>query len=268
MTLDVQRLPNATIVRFEPSQLVLVARPAGGGPNRAQPLRASDVMRDHPDLLAVINGPMFSICRTEQRQPNESDPHFYARVKCEVLDYRMYNDDVEYPAQAPGRFATHGATISLVNQDTRLVPLLRRGNKIPDGDVTLAIQGDPALVIRNSAQGIGEDPGIKWRSAFAITKDRRLAFVEAQMGMQTLQRLCMDQELPDVVYLDGGGSGRLAFRDGTWIGNRENRPVASWLGIRPDLGWLDGPPRGSKVPWMVGGAALVLGLWAGFHGQS
>lgn len=230
---------------FEPNQLGLYAIPAGNG--EFSPITASRVLQDVPDAEAVLDGPMFSNC--------DPDGRGYSASTCGNPGY--LSRDSRISLNEPSDHGARGGTLSVVANEAAFHPRAEA-----PASAHVAIQGYPTLVVRGQpTQGL-VDLDTRWRCALAKMSDGRMAFVCGAMSMPLFAQKLAESGVSDAVYTDGGGSARLATRDGQWAGDSENRPVPLWIvAYRRDSARVQGgmPAAG----WVLLSLSVALGVAGG-----
>ena len=95
---------------------------------------------------------------------------------------------------------------------------------------TVAVQLYPELVRsgRNMANPL-RDTSVVWRAALGIFRDGNLGFAVGVSSMYTFAQHLSEMGFVHAGYTDGGDSTLMAFRDGSWVGDREHRAVSSWI---------------------------------------
>lgn len=245
-----------------PPRLTVVARPLAGG-RSFTPMTGSQARELVPEALAVVDGPMFSVCGPDAaRRPGESEVARYARASCGSPDYRVFDHaaGIDVPSHNPRA----GLTVSLVG---RRVVVNDDDVVAPGADV--AIQLRPGLV-RNGqivATNAGPNAERNWRVGIGVLGDGNLVFAISQSAMVAFAIALQGIGVTDAGYTDGGGSGRIELKNGARAGSSENRRVPIWIAAMPDPSAAPVPPprggAGGSEGSSTGGAVLGLGIAAG-----
>jgi hypothetical protein len=179
-----------------------------------RPHTAAEALAAYPKADAMLDGAMFRL----------TDRRGYETSQKAMLDYGARDDahELSYHGLYPGR----GITIAV--HDGRAV--VADGWSAPEL-AHVAAQFYPTLV-HGGAVVARRDRNTQrvQRAGLAVLRDGRLALFVCKAGLRVVaERLRGVLDATDAGYTDGGGSTRLALRDGRWFGSTENRRVACWL---------------------------------------
>jgi hypothetical protein len=223
MSVEYDRIGGLHRVLFDPSQLGIVAYPRDR-PGTYVPLRLTQAM-GAADVLAALDGPMFSIC----------DAAGYSTSRC--ADPRFAQQDAGHGVidLANPSESRKGVTLSIAGGVPRWT---RSSSALPNGEVVVQLY--PSLVedgVVVPVSTTGSNASRVWRAAVAQYRDGRLAFV---VGVDSLAGFARALEASGAIwagYTDGGGSTALGFRSTPGgevyrFGSSEDRPVAVFLVAR------------------------------------
>ena len=222
----IEQIGSISILRFAPSELVVhgvaSATKAGG----YIPSTASEALAQDSTLFAVLDGPMFEKCSAGSYSSYTcGDPRFLLR------------DSIGNSINENSDESSVGGTIFVKEGVAHYI----RGGVVP-AEIEIAVQGYPTLVVDgvNTAGTSGTNQDRVWRAALCIIRssngNEELAFAVGHDTMYGFAASLIGAGAVYAVYTDGGGSGRLATRDG-FVGDSENRRVPLWLGVRPSSGF-------------------------------
>lgn len=236
----IEQVGTISILRFAPSALVVHGVPTSGG---FAPSTASEALGQDASLAAVLDGPMFEKCGEGS----------YATYRCGEPRFLVKDDDTYEASDEPGV----GGTIWV---EEGVAKFMRGAVLVPNA--TVAVQGYPTLVEdgRNVAGTSGNLADHVWRAALVIGRDGQLWFAVGHDTMHGFATSLINAGALHALYTDGGGSARLATRDG-FVGSSEDRRVPLWLGVREGVA---GGTLGKAALVVVGAAALAgvgYGAW-------
>lgn len=183
------------------------------------PCTARDALESVRGARAALDGVMFENC----------DPHGrpYASSSCGDPEYLLFDAarGLFEPSERPDR----GGTVSVVGDSAVVLD----GDAVARG-ASAAVQGYPTLVRRGVARGFGDDRSRQrvWRAGFGVARGMVLLAI-ADMSLGDFAAWGRSLGADDFFYTDGGGSGRLEWSDGRWVGAAENRRVPSFLLWQP-----------------------------------
>lgn len=207
-----------------PSQLGLVISPRA-------PKTTAGMMADSPDVIAAIDGPMFSLCTGQ--------PSGYQTYNCGSILYRHL--DASSGVDVPSRYQTRGITIGVADGTA----YAERGATVRPGS-RCAVQLYPSMIFagaNEASETRDTDPTI--RAAVGILSDGRVfVAVSSQMGIRAMASVLLDMGATHAGYTDGGGSGALFVRSQNGSPevryNTTGRRVIAWvtLGNRTATGSL------------------------------
>ena len=212
------RAGGLTLVAFPPSAFGLYLAPHATQSGHTVPGRAAEALAADPRLVAALDGPMFGLCGGGG----------YPTATCADLDYLHYDPDAGI--NDPGEDPTKGVTIGADRLLGRA--LVATGGRVPPG-ARVAVQLYPALVRQGQiVTSATVNPDHVWRAGLAILADGRLAFATLIGSMDEFARALVAAGAREAGYTDGGGSTRLEIAGEGFVGDRENRRVASFLVVR------------------------------------
>lgn len=223
MAVEYDRVGSLHRVLFDPAQLGLVAFPRTRA-GTYTPIRLSDAM-SAPDVLAALDGPMFSTC----------DDAGYSTSRCADPRFAQYDAGPGVIDLANAGEAGRGVTLSVRGGSSSWA---RSTASLPEADVVVQLY--PSLVENGrevSVSTSGSNASRVWRAAVAEYPGGRLAFVVGVDSLAGFARALAASGAIWAGYTDGGGSGVLGFRSSPassisrW-GSSEDRPVAVFLVAR------------------------------------
>lgn len=182
----------------------------------ARPCTASEALAAVPSAFVVLDGVMFSNCDPAARG--------YGDSRCGDPTYLLL--DRSTGLHEPSERADVGMTISIVGCRAVAKP----GAAVATG-ASVAVQGYPTLVRDGVARRFSDDASMRttWRAGFGITRSGHVVLAIAYMQLGEFAEWARSIGATDFVYSDGGGSGRMQWRDGRWVGSTEDRRVPSFL---------------------------------------
>lgn len=186
-----------------------------------RPVTAAQAIASSPGAAAALDGVMFENCDPLGRGYGESS--------CGDPDYLLI--DRWSGLYEPSRYPSRGGTLSVVGR--RCVAM--DGDSVAGG-AAVAVQAYPALVRRGEARRFGDARSMQrvWRAAVgSAAGGSRVLMAVALMSLGDFASWCADIGGEDVFYTDGGGSCRMQWSGGAWVGSAENRRVPSFLVWRP-----------------------------------
>lgn len=218
---EVYRNNHLVIAKMPPLQFGAVAHVVKTKSlNSTRPMRASEVLAAHPEVLICLNGAQFLNGSDHPHGKNQVET--YRMSQRNVMAFRLR--DLAADIDIPG--SRHDGSCFSVTPDG--VVHTGRGDDFADGSIA-GYQGYPTLVL-NGKPCPTSYKHIVWMSACGVTTDHRVFLAVDVTSMDAFKRTLIAHGAQQVYYTDGGGSGRMASRD--WVaGHPEDRPVASWLAV-------------------------------------
>lgn len=202
-----------TIERYH---LLLPPRGLGVHLTRA-PVTASQALASSPGARVALDGVMFDNCDPAGRG--------YAASSCGDPDYLLF--DARRGVYEPSGHPERGGTISVVGDRC----VVSDGASVARG-ASVAVQAYPTLVRGGEVRSFGDERSRQrvWRAAVGSTRGGgRVLLAVALMPLGDFASWCADVGGEDVFYTDGGGSCRMQWPDGEWVGSAEDRRVPSFL---------------------------------------
>lgn len=229
-------------VQFAPEQLGVLARRIDS--HTAEPMTPEQALED-PSVLLVAPGPMFGCC------PGQSCS--YQNYRCGRIQRLLFDRrrNVDFASLLPNQ----GSTLLVQQRGLRSVASMSHESRI-DASTRVAVQGYPTVVAagRNVASpSLNTDATA--RPALCLLSNGQLALVATVGSMTTLAEKCLAAGAQEAIYLDGGGSGYLAWRGDGWFPSREHRRLPAFVVINQPSSMS----TGSKVAAIGVAAALAAG---------
>ena len=222
---EVIRAPGIKILAMSAAGFGVVVPPT--------PSTAGQLFAAHPEIVAAIDGPMFSIC---PGQPND-----YAAYQCGRVNFTLLDRGRGVVQDAKPANLGHGVTFSLVGSTL----LAARGAGAAPG-ATVAVQTYPGLVedgqIAVGQPASGPNTETTGRIAMGVLRDGRMFFAYGRVPMHQFAVSLRDAGAAWAGYTDGGGSSSLVQRmaDGSLAGSDADDPhgrrVPSWIVWSPGAG--------------------------------
>lgn len=251
MTMPFERVGSLSLLRFPARDLrVFAATRDGLQANQSQPTTGLEALR-MTGAYAALDGPMFARCDSGL---TGTDAQRYAQSNCSRVEYLLYDEAAGLLVQS--RYPTRGATLAVVDG----VPTMFDGAVVPAG-ATVAVQGYPEVirggrVVANPTS----DTDRVVRAGVGIDREGLVVFVVGVGSMYGFGQGALAAGLVELVYTDGGGSGRAQLED-AFAGSAENRRVGSWLlamrggssgesGGSSALGWIALGVAGAGAWWL------------------
>ena len=215
---EVIRAPGIKILAMSAAGFGVVVPPT--------PTTAAQLFAAHPEVVAAIDGPMFSIC--------PGQPSDYAAYQCGRVNFTLLDRGRGVAQDARQANLSNGVTFSLVGSNL----LAARGAGVAPG-ATVAVQTFPGLVedgqIAVGQPASGPNTETTGRIAMGILRDGRMFFAYGRLPMHQFAVSLRDAGAVWAGYTDGGGSSSLVQRmaDGSLVGSDADDPrgrrVPSWV---------------------------------------
>lgn len=242
-----ERIGIVTLVRMAPSELRIYAPSYEGlGRDESAPTSGSEALRATGAVFA-LDGPMFVRCDSGL---SGTDAQRYAQSRCSRVEYLLY--DREAQLLVPSRYPSRGATLLVANGQATV-----SDSPTLTPETSVAVQGYPEMIRRGVVvASTTNDTERVWRAGVGIDNGGNVVFVIGQGSMRDVSAAAAQAGVIELLYTDGGGSGRMQAEDG-YVGSSENRRVGAWL--------LAQPARESSGPGLVEFFALCAiiggGIW-------
>lgn len=168
------------------------------------PRTIASVAQSDRNVLAAIDGPMFSVIRGAGDGAGNAVYRTYRRGR---LDYAHI--DRGKGIDVATRYPERGLTISIVGNRA----YANRGSRVQDG-ASVAVQGYPSMVWQGTNEGsTRNDLDRNERSAFGILRDGRVFIAFAETGIRAMAEQLIAMGAEYATYGDGGGSGGMFVRE-------------------------------------------------------
>lgn len=195
-SIEVRRNGSLVLAAAAPSMLGLVV-------SDRSPRTIASVAHSDRNVLAAIDGPMFSVIRGAGDGAGNAAYRTYRRGR---LDYAHI--DRGKGIDAPTRYPERGLTISVAGDRA----YANRGARVQAG-ASVAVQGYPSMVWQGTNEGsTRNDLDRNERSAFGILRDGRVFIAFAETGIRAMAESLIAMGAEYATYGDGGGSGGMFVR--------------------------------------------------------
>lgn len=193
---EVRRSGSIVLAASSPKMLGIVV-------SDRNPRTIASVAQSDRNVLAAIDGPMFSVIRGPGDGAGNAAYRTYRRGR---LDYTHI--DRGKGVDVATRYPDRGLTISVVGDRA----YANRGSRVQTG-ASVAVQGYPSMVWQGTNEGsTRNDLDRNERSAFGILRDGRVFIAFAETGIRAMAETLIAMGAEYATYGDGGGSGGMFVR--------------------------------------------------------